>query len=534
MPGTAKDSSGEVRMTAKLWIRKTAISMLMLAAVASPVCSAGESGTVQASKPASSVPQGCADASLTIFGCGESGCGESGCGEDVDCPGCNYKVLDLHQLFDSVAGDKPVFPCLKDQKAGGLKYNAGAELRYRYMNEQNRLRPGGPGHSGYDLWRFTPYVQANYNDFIGGYVQAIDASMFGLDAPYTPTAIDINRTDILQMYAELNLGEVGDGKLKYRYGRQFLQYGNQRLLSPLAWANTFRNFEGHKLMYTSTDWDIDGFTMRGVNGIAGNINRPYSFDQADQSRTISGIYSTYKGIENNTFDFYYLYFDEQQPSATLMDGTRHTIGSRIAGKKPVKDGNKLVGTWTWDAEGAFQFGEDNFGSAAYRDVQAGMVGALGGYTFENVTWKPSLGSIFYWGSGDNDPTTGTISTFNTLYPLGHAYWGQIDNLAGQNLLDYGVQAGLKPHEKFTLVSQWHYFDQATASPVLYNVVGAALPGSGSSNLGNELDIVGTWTYSKAFNLQAGYFWFFYGDAINKGPLARSDAEQFYLQATYSF
>ena len=32
---------------------------------------------------------------------------------------------------------------------------------------------------------FTPYVQANYNDFVGGYVQAIDASMFGLDAPAT-------------------------------------------------------------------------------------------------------------------------------------------------------------------------------------------------------------------------------------------------------------------------------------------------------------------------------------------------------------
>ncbi|MBC7967884.1 MAG: hypothetical protein H7Z17_18385, partial [Fuerstia sp.] len=138
------------------------MSMLMLAAAASPVCSAGASG------PA---PQGCADAPLTI-----PGCGEAGCGEDVDCLGCNYKVLDLHKLFDSVAGDKPVFPCLKDQKAGGLKYSAGAELRYRYMNEQNRLRPGGPGHSAYDLWRFTPYVQANYNDFIGGYVQAIDAS----------------------------------------------------------------------------------------------------------------------------------------------------------------------------------------------------------------------------------------------------------------------------------------------------------------------------------------------------------------------
>jgi hypothetical protein len=516
-------------MVLKSWICIFSICTVGLTVTVSPVCRGGEPSSGTTLKLGGCAPEGCVAALPE-----NSDCGEAGCGEKTDCLECDYQVLDIHQLFDSVAGDKPFFPCLKDQKVGGLKYSAGAELRYRYMNEQNRLRPGGPRHSAYDLWRFTPYVQANYNDFIGGYVQAIDASMFGLDAPYTATPIDVNRTDILQMYAELNLGEMGDGKLKYRYGRQFLQYGSQRLLSPLGWANTFRNFEGHKLMYTSTDWDIDGFNMQSVNGTSGNINRPYSYDHADQSRSISGIYSTYKGVENNTYDLYWLYFDEKQSSAALMDGQRHTVGTRIAGKQPIKDGKKLVGTWNWDVEGAYQFGQDNFGSAAYRDVQAGMIGALGGYTFEDITWKPSIGGIFYYGTGDKDPTTGKINTFDVLYPLGHAYWGQIDNLSGQNLLDYGVQAGLKPHEKFNLVSQWHYFDQAQASTVLYNVVGAALPGSGSSNLGNELDVVGTYTYSKAFNLQAGYFWFFYGDAINKGPLARSDAEQFYLQATYTF
>jgi len=516
---------------------KTSICLLMLAAITSPPCPAVESNTSQSQK-SGCVTEGCGKESpnnraSSANGCGDPGCGET-CGEGCGDSACDYTVLDLNTLFASVAGDKPLFKCLKDQKTGDLKYNAGAELRYRYMNERNRLRPGGPGHTDYQLWRFTPFVEANYNDFIGGYVQAIDASMFGLDAPYTPTPIDINRTDILQMYAELNLGEVGDGKLKYRYGRQFLQYGSQRLLSPLGWANTFRNFEGHKLMYTSADWDVDGFIMQSVNGASGNINRPYSFDTADHNRSISGIYSTYKGIENNTYDFYWLYFDEKQSSAVLMDGQRHTIGTRIAGKKPIREGKKLVGTWNWDTEAAYQFGQDNFGSAANRNVQAGMVGALGGYTYEDVKWRPSIGGIFYYGSGDKNPATGTINTFDVLYPLGHAYWGQIDNLAGQNLLDYGVQVGFKPHEKFTLVNQWHYFNQAQPSTVLYNVVGAALPGSGNANLGNELDIVGTWTYSKAFNLQAGYFWFFYGDAINKGPLARSDAEQFYLQATYNF
>lgn len=505
----------------------------MIAAVASPAGIAGEANHFSPSGNEGCAPHGSPVAPLSHPG-GESNCGESSCGGFDDCLLCDYKVFDAHKIFDSVAGDEPLFTLPKDKMAGDFKYSVGGELRYRYMNERNRLRPGGPGQSEYDLWRFTPYVKVDYNDFVGGYIQAIDASMFGLDAPYTETPIDVNRTDILQMYAELKLGEIGDGKLKYRYGRQLLQYGGQRLLSPLAWGNTMRNFEGHKMVYSGSDWDVDAFVMQSVNGASGNVYQPKSFDRANMSRQISGVYSTYKGIENNTYDFYYLYFDERNSSASLMDGRRHTIGTRIAGKQPIKEGKTLVGTWNWDVEGAWQFGQDNFGSSDYRDVQAGMIGALGGYTFEDVAWTPSIGSIFYWGSGDKDPTSGQINTFNTLYPLGHAYWGQIDNLSGQNLLDYGVQFGLKPHKKLNVVSQWHYFDQAQATDRIYNVAGAALPGSGSSNLGNELDIVGTYTYSKSFNLQAGYFWFFYGDAINKGPLARSDAEQFYLQATYAF
>ncbi len=510
-------------MFLKSWMLKPSLQVLVLCLVASGMCSASE---------------GAACALNTDTSCGDEdsieGCADPGCGEDIDCGAGEYTLLDCKTLFGSVLGDEPLLKGLKNQKAGGLTYSAGAELRYRHMNEKNRLRPGGPGQSSYELWRFTPYVQANYNDLVGGYVQAIDASMFGLDAPYTPTQIDVNRTDLLQYYAELNVGDVGDGNLKYRYGRQFLQYGGQRLLSSLGWANTFRNFEGHKLVYTSDDWDIDAFAMQSVNAVSGNDPQPYSFDRVDKSRWISGVYSTWKGIENNNLDLYYLRFDESNSSAALQDGRRNTLGARLAGKQPVKDGKTLVGTWNWDVEGAWQFGEDNFGSAAYRDVQAGMVGALGGYTFEDVTWKPGLGGIFYWGSGDSDPTTGDINTFYSLYPLGHAYWGQIDNFSGQNLLDYGVQASIKPHEKLSIVSQWHYFDLAQATDRIYNIAGAGLAGSGDKNVGNELDFVGTYTHSKSFNVQLGYLMFFYGDAVNNGGLARSDAEQFYLQGTYSF
>ncbi len=495
------------RITASLLLLTCSLAML----VSIPVRAADECTTAQCGAEPSA-----------------DGCASAGCNNAAE--SC-YHTLDLKAIFHHFAGDELLLKDFEDQKNGPLTYSVGGELRYRYMNEKYRLRPGGPAATDYDLWRFTPNISLNYNDRIGAFVEAIDASAFGYDAGLTPAPIDVNRADLLRYYVELNLGDVGEGNLKYRYGRQFLNYGSQHLLSPLAWANTFRNFEGHKLSYTGTDWNIDGFHMAAVNAVTGaSFGGPTSRDRPDHDRTISGVYSTYKGIKNNTLDLYWLYSDEQNGLANRMDGERHTIGSRFAGTQAVKECDDVVGTWSWEAEGAYQFGKDQFGSAAIRDVQAGMFNANAGYTFNSLPWSPGVNGIFYWASGDNDPNNGDINTFFSLYPLGHAYWGQIDNLGGQNLLDYGLQVTVKPHQKLVVATQWHHFDLAQATDQIYNVVGAPVPGTGASNIGQEVDVVGTWAVSRTFNVQAGYFWFFYGDAVAPRP----DASQFYVQTTWAF
>ena len=463
----------------------------------------------------------------------ESSVADFGCGEGDDAEPATGLLTYPERFFSTVAGDEPLLKPLKNQTTGNLTWNAGGELRYRHMNEKNRLRAGGPGHSAYDLVRLTPFVEMNYGDFLGGYVQAIDASMTGLDAPYTATPGDVNRTDLLQYYAELKV-PVADGQLRYRYGRQFLQYGAQRVLSPLGWSNTFRNFEGHKFLYTHESLSVDGFVMQSLNGPAGNTPHPHSFDSADSSRWISGLYSTWKGIENNDLDLYFLHFEEQQPGVAAMDGRRNPLGTRLAGKQSVKPERLPSGTWNWDVEGAWQFGHDNFGTSAMREVQAGMVGAAGGFAFDELPWQPSPGVIFYYGSGDRDPASGRINTYTSLYPLGHAYWGQIDNFSGQNLVDYGLQFSLKPASRLSIVNQWHWFDLAQPGDRIYNIAGTALNGSGDRNVGNELDVVARYTHSKTLNVELGYLLFFYGDAVTQGSLTRADAEQVYLQATYSF
>lgn len=467
---------------------------------------------------AQDTPAGCGDGCADLEGCGESSCGES----------C---TLDPHELFNKFAGDDSIFAELKGQKLGGMTYSVGGELRHRFMNEDNRLRPPG-GNAEYSLWRLTTFLDLKVNDRVGAFVEGIDASAWQEgDAPYSRVGIDVNRLDFLRYYGELTLLKEKDYSLKYRYGRQFLKYGAQRLLSPLGWSNTYRNFEGHKLLYSGSNWNIDGFHMKSVNAAAGgsgfNTNK---LDSPDNDRTISGIYSTYKGLESSTLDLYWLHFDEENASVARHDGNRHTLGMRLAGSQAIKECDKLVGTWAWDLEGAYQFGNDNFGGVN-KDVSAGMAAATLGYTFNEAKWTPSLKAFYYWSSG-GDPNGGTNNTFYTMYPLGHAYWGLIDNFSGQNMHDVGLTASMKPHKKLSLALSYHHFEKADDADNVYNIVGAPIGvPNGNSNLGNEIDLLATIPVTKNFNVQAGYFWFFYGDALASRT---NDARQFYLQTSWKF
>ncbi len=440
-------------------------------------------------------------------------------------------------LIDSLFGDDPALQSLCDQMWDHDDWEAtvGGGLRYRYMDERDRLRPqGNVRRHNYDLWRFTPFAQIG-NEWVTGYVQAIDASIFNEDLPGVP--IDENRADLLQYHLDFDLTEAVGVPLHFRYGRQFLKYGSEHLVSPLPWANTFRNFEGFRFYHESDSLAIDAFAVQPVNGATGNRFRPESFDTPDQSVWFSGVYATWKQAPGGTLDLYWLFLSEEEARLALHDGRRHTIGARYAGKFVSKDccENPLQ-TWFWDVEGAWQVGEDDFQNGGVNQrVNAGFFSAIGGITLDDVVWTPTLQGLFWWGSGDSDPNDGTINTVTTLYPLGHAYWGIIDNFNGANLLDYSVQASVKPMEKLKLLAAWHWFDKASRNDAIYNIVGAPLgPLGGNRHLGNELDLIGTYTFSKTLSVELGYSWFWYGPAVTRTPLSRADAHQLYFMTTWGF
>ncbi len=434
--------------------------------------------------------------------------------------------------------DRPLLHFLRNRELGsGWKYSIGGELRHRYMDEHNRLRPQGTvARDRYNLWRFTPFLEVG-NEWFTGRVQSIDAPIFGEDIPMLP--IDENRWDLLQYYADIKFLERTTGEAHLRYGRQFLLYGDQHLVSPLAWANTYRTFQGGRMYWEGKDWNVDGFVVRPSNGAASaQVFRPYSFDQPDQSVVFSGIYATYKNAPNGIVDLFWLWNDESEPLMNRQDGSRHTIGLRYAGDRPVKQCGTVVRTWDWNLLGGWQFGDDAFISGgADQDVNAGFISTIGGITFDSIPWSPKLTALFWWGSGDTGAADGDINTVFTLYPLGHAYWGLIDNFNGANLLDYSVQASVKPAKRLTLAMQWHWFDKATANDFIYNIAGAPLGTNTvqNRNIGNELDLLATYQVNKNLQVQAGYFWFWYGPAVDEDPtLQRDDANQFYIMTTWKY
>lgn len=426
--------------------------------------------------------------------------------------------------------------CLRDRTLWhDWTCSAGGELRYRYMDEHNRLRPNGTTHTTYDLWRFAPFVEVA-NELVTGHVRAIDASIF--DSEIAPVPIDRNRADLLLYYVDASLWEPEDGELRLRLGRQFLQYGSQRFISPLPWGNTYRNFEGARLYWASTLWDVEAFLVRPVNGAAVATQfRPTSRDRPDASVTFSGIYVSRKQLGGGALDGYWYWNREDDPLPAHHDGNRHTLGLRYWGTKALDQVPSIPARWLWDVEGGWQFGTDNFGTPGVgRDVSAGFGVATGEVTLTDTPWTPALTGVFWWGSGDGTPGTGTINTLATLYPFGHAYWGLLDNFNGSNLLQYSAQLRVKPLEKWTLLSAWHWFDKARSRDFIYNIAGAPQGGpTGGRHIGQELDLITTYAIGPGLELQLGYSWFWYGAAVNAQPaLRRGDAHQAYLMTTWAF
>jgi hypothetical protein len=394
----------------------------------------------------------------------------------------------------------------------------GGEERVRYMYEINSRLTGK--FNDYTLLRSRVYGDLWYKDWFRVYVEFIDAQSFGQDLP--PLAIDINRTDLLNAFVDLKVGELQDQPIYARIGRQELYYGSQRLISPLDWANTRRTFEGVKVFWHSEKLDVDAFWVRPVQVF------PNRFDAADANRQFAGAWASYRPDEHQTLDLYYLYLDTDLPLRKPLppDGRGgqnvNTLGARYVGDMD----KKLL----WDFEGAWQFGD-----RVENSISAGMATTGVGYHCGDVPLNPTLWLYYDFASGSDGVFRG--ETFNQLFPFGHFYFGFLDLVARQNIHDLNSELFIYPAKWITTGLQSHLFYLANGRDALYSAGGAversAPKGNAGKYLGEELDFTTNFHLTFHQDILVGYSILFPGEFIRKTGNPTTP-QLLYLQYSYKW
>jgi len=407
---------------------------------------------------------------------------------------------------------------------GEIWLSLGGQLRIRLESWEN-FGFGGANDDEFTLYRALVHADLHLGPNVRFFVEGKGAFSDDRQLPGGNRTLDVDELALQQMFFDVKVPLADDHSVTFRLGRQEFLFGNQRLVSPLPWANTLRHWDGVSVIYKGAGWKATGFYTHFVP-----VDK-FDFNEPDAQTEFWGVYATGKFpcLEAINLDLYYLGLSrENQVTFNGTTGTedRHTVGGRIWGK---------IGDTAFDyeLEGAYQFG--NFAQA---DISAYMVAAELGYSFTDVPTGPRVYIGFDYASGDDSPG-GDVETFNQLFPLGHKYLGYIDIIGRQNIVDLSYGVKFKPHKKFIVMFQQHFFWRAEKADGVYNAGGglvragnATFPG-GSRYLGSEIDITVTYKHNAHLKLQAGYSHFFAKSFIGASG-ANSDIDFAYFQTIFNF
>jgi len=391
---------------------------------------------------------------------------------------------------------------------GSVSLSFGGSTRFR-VEGWSDFNFGATGDADADdvflLWRALLHADVHVGENLRFFVQGKSALATDRDLPGGKRTLDVDTIALEQAFADLTIPFTDDVKLTVRPGRQAFLFGRQRLVSPLPWANTLRRWDGVTGILEAGDWKVTGFWSYFVPV------RKYDYNKSDAGQEFWGVYAVGKIPGTPVgLDLYYLGLNRASATFNGTSGRdrRHTVGGRLHGD--IGDTG-----FDYDFEGAYQFGSVGSG-----DVSAWMIGSQLGYAFGDVWAKPRPFIGLDWASGDRNPG-GDVQTFNQLFPLAHAYYGYIDQIARQNAIDLNFGVAIVPVERLNVALSFHFFWRDSDNDALYNAGGGVVrPGSagGSNEIGQEIDLVVGYKFDAHLTGLLGYSHFFPGDFIREsGP-----------------
>lgn len=399
---------------------------------------------------------------------------------------------------------------------GFLWASLGGQVRLRWESFSN-IGFGAPADHN-DAWmllRGRAHADIHFGENFRVFVEGIYANQYET-RELGARAIDKNKGDLLNAFAEVNATIGCDNNIGLWAGRRELQTGKQRLVSPLDWANTRRTFQG------AGGWWKNGFHQVDVWYTNPVVIEDGAFDDdTNDDSTFFGLNYKDGTSDCRTWEVYALGLNNDAVgNRPLQD--RYTVGARI-------DGKIAQTRFDYDAEAAYQFGDQGTGSIA-----AYMFSGTIGYKPCMPCWDPRIGLGFDIASGDDNPNDPDVGTFNQLFPLAHKYLGHADLIGRQNVMAARVEASVTPKmfDKLTINAWYHLFWRADEADAVYNAGGGvlrAVPAGGNADtaIGSELDLKATYKLDRHWTAFIEWAHFFAGDFI-KNTGASEDIDVWYI------
>ncbi len=323
-------------------------------------------------------------------------------------------------------------------------------------------------------------LRFSYGEELTAFVQMQDVRTWGEETD-TLGDFSANGLDLHQGYIE---GELGTG-VRLRIGRQEIGYLNHRLIGNVGFVEQARSFDAVRFMAMALDEKLalDVFYARV------RAELPADSLAADDLVAWAARYDM--GVLQPA-----LIGALDLNSAT--DRIRYTQGLVVQLDFPF--GFKA------SFEGYLQAGS---ATVADTDVSfmAWMTATRLRFTLVDSDLAPFLEAFAETLSGDDNPTDGDETTFDTLFATNHRFYGEADiflnipaNTGKRGLLDVGAVLGFKVGDDASIELAFHHFQTMNNQ-------------GGPSGYGQEVDLTARWKVNPHLSLDANYSLILPGDAL---------------------
>ena len=267
-----------------------------------------------------------------------------------------------------------------------------------------------------------------------------------------------------------------------RFGRQEVNFGGQRLVGAVNWAQQARSFDGIRVGSGGSVGNVDVLAAKLQDNQAGGV---------EQEADLVAGYGTWGISETQDLDLYWIYdhLDDDEAAPGEQQTNRHTLGARWVGN---------ASRFTYRAEGSYQTG-----TFVGTDISAFMFGGRLAYGFGG---KAGVTLWYDYLSGDGDLGDDTLKVFDTLFATNHKFYGFADlflnipvHTGGRGLQDMAIKGTYRFNPEWMLRLDLHSFHMADKGPLT------------SGHFGEEIDVVASWKYNKYLTMSAGVAYVFQND-----------------------